>query len=229
MGNTLTKADRAGQPIAPTAAEAARPHGNVTDLSPFCDLSAYPSRHSDVVALMVLGHQTEMHNRMARARTSVEQALSDEQAINEATGRSAGSTHSDSTMSRIRSAGEPLLKYLLFCEEPRLTDPVKGTSGFAKEFAAQGPRDKHRRSLRDLDLSTRLFKFPCSYLIYSEQWDALPPPLLEYLYRRLWLISHEKERGTDYDHLTTDDRDAIREILLETKRGLPEYWKQPRR
>ena len=54
-------------------------------------------------------------------------------------------------------------------------------------------------------------------------------PLLDYLYKRLWLICREKEKGHDYDHLTTDDRDAIRQILLETKRGLPEYWKQPRK
>jgi hypothetical protein len=229
MGNTLTKADQAGQPVPPSPGEVRLPHDNVTDLEPFCDLDGYPSRHSDLAALMVLAHQTEMHNLMARAAASVEQALSDERVINKATGRPAGAPHSQSTLSRISSAGEPLLRYLLFCNEPALTEPVKGTSAFAREFAATGPRDAQGRSLRDLDLQRRLLKFPCSYLIYSEQWDALPPPLLEYLYRRLWLISHEKERGHDYDHLTTDDRDAIREILLETKPGLPAYWKHPRK
>ena len=229
MGNAVSEASATG-PAAPGYGAAALPNrGNVTDLSPYCDVAGYPSPHSDIVALMVLEHQAEAHNLMGRAAAAVEQALRDERVINEATGRPAGSQHSESTLSRIRNAGEPLLRYMLFAGEAPLTEPVKGTSGFAREFAARGPFDKQGRSLREFNLNTRLFKFPCSYLIYSEQWDALPPPLLEYLYRRLWLISHEKERGRDYDHLTTDDRDAIREILLETKAGLPEYWKQPRK
>jgi hypothetical protein len=44
---------------------------------------------------------------------------------------------------------------------------VKGVSSFAEEFAAAGPRDGQGRSLRDFDLQRRLFKHPCSYLIYS--------------------------------------------------------------
>jgi hypothetical protein len=230
-GNTVVQPE-ARDPGAAFAAAAKTAKGtspDVTDLTPFCDLSGYASRHSDVVALMVLAHQTEVHNLMSRAKAVVERALEDERAINEVTGKPADSPHSDSTLSRIKNAGEPLLKYMLFCDEAKLTAHVFGTSDFAREFAALGPRDNLGRSLRDFDLRTRLFKFPCSYLIYSEQWDNLPPPLLEYLYRRLWLICREKEKGHDYDHLNTDDRDAIRQILLETKRGLPEYWKQPRK
>jgi len=226
-GNTVVHAD-ARDPNAAFAAAAESAKGtsqDVTDLTPFCDLSAYASKNSDIVALMVLAHQAEAHNLMSRAKAVVERALEDERAINQVTGKPANSPHSESTLSRIKNAGEPLLKYMLFCDEAKLTSHVFGTSDFVKDFAAQGPRDKLGRSLRDFDLRRRLFKFPCSYLIYSEQWDDLPPPLLDYLYHRLWLICREKEKGHDYDHLTTDDRDAIRQILLETKSGLPEYWK----
>src|SRR5439155_19632047 len=72
--------------------------------------------------------------------------------------------------------------------------PVQGTSAFAMEFAAAGPRDKIGRSLRDLDLNRRMFRYPCSFLIYSEAFDALPKPALDYFYRRLWDVLTEKTK-----------------------------------
>src|SRR5205807_1429575 len=74
----------------------------------------------------------------------------------------------DSVGSRIRHAGDDLVKGLLFSEEAELARKVAGTSGFAAEFAARGPFDERGRSLRQFDLTTRLFKYPCSYLIYSD-------------------------------------------------------------
>jgi hypothetical protein len=62
---------------------------------------------------------------------------------------------------------------------------MQGTSGFAEAFAARGPRDPKGRSLRDFDLRTRLFKYPCSCLIYSESFEALPEPAKTYVYHRL--------------------------------------------
>ncbi len=56
---------------------------------------------------------------------------------------------------------------MLFADEQNLL-PVQGTSPFAENFAKDSPRDPQGRSLRDLDLTTRLFKYPCSYLIYSQ-------------------------------------------------------------
>ena len=64
--------------------------------------------------------------------------------------------------------------YLLFVDEAKLTSPVRGVSSFSKTFSATGPRDRHGRSLRELDLQTRLFKYRCSYMIYSPAFDALP-------------------------------------------------------
>ena len=45
---------------------------------------------------------------------------------------------------------------------------------FQKKFAERGPRDAKGRSLRDLNLKTRLFEYPVSYMIYSEAFDNLP-------------------------------------------------------
>jgi hypothetical protein len=47
-----------------------------------------------------------------------------------------------------------LVDYLLFVDEQPLTAAVKGSSGFAERFAAEGPRDHRGRSLRQLDLTS---------------------------------------------------------------------------
>ena len=106
----------------------------------------------------------------------------------------------------------------------QLTEPVAGSSGFTEEFAARGPKDSHGRSLREFDLTHRLFKFPCSYLIYSEQFDGLPAPVRECIYRRLWEVLSGKDTSKPFEHLTADDRSAILQILRETKKDLPAYW-----
>jgi hypothetical protein len=198
---------------------------NVTDLGSRIKTSAYLSPHSDIVALMVLEHQTEMHNRITRAGFLTRIALREEEEINKALGRPAGQ-RSESTLSRIKNAGEPVVRYLLMCEEAALTEKVVGTSRFAEEFLRRGPHDPRGRSLRELDLKRRLFTYPCSYLIYSAAFDGLPGPVKEYILSRLWEVLSGKDTTKDFAHLSAADRQAVLEILLATKKGLPDYWKR---
>ena len=114
---------------------------------------------------------------------------------------------------------------MLFRDEARLTDRIAGTSSFAADFAARGPRDSKGRSLRDFDLKTRLFRYPCSYLIYSRAFDALPGEVKDYIYQRLWEILDGRRNGKDDPQLAAADCAAILDILRETKRDLPDYWK----
>jgi hypothetical protein len=196
---------------------------NVTDLHDRFTVGLYPTPHSDIVALMVMENQAEGHNRLTRANFLTRLALHDEAEINKALGRPEG-YRSESTAGRIKSAGEPLVKYLLQSGEVPLTERVQGTSSFAGDFARRGPRDRHGRSLRDLDLKQRLFRYPCSYLIYSAAFDALPGPVNEYVLRRLWEVLTGRDTGADYAHLSSTDRRAILEILRDTKSNLPAYW-----
>ena len=106
---------------------------------------------------------------------------------------------------------------MLFSGETPLTDPVAGTSGFAAEFVKQGPRDSRGRSLRDLDLKTRLLRYPLSYVIYSESFDQMPPVFKDYIYRRLREVLSGEDKGAAYAHLSAADREAILAILKETK------------
>ncbi len=195
---------------------------NIVDLSDRFDTSAYLTGHSDIVALMVLEHQVYMHNLLTRVNYETRMALRDRAVINQMTGKPID-TPTESTQRRIQRAGEELLRYMLFVDEEILTDPIEGVSGFAQAFAARGPRDSKGRSLRDLDLNRWLFQNRCSYMIYSPAFDALPDPVRDYVYRRLWDILHGRDESGEF-RMSTRNRQAILEILRETKQGLPDYW-----
>ena len=192
---------------------------NVTDLRDRFDTSPYLSPHSDLVALLVLEHQVRMHNLITRANYETRYALDQRTKENETT--AAGATGaSDWPQQRIALAGEMLLEYLLFRNEAALDGPVQGTSAFATEFQSAGPRASQGRSLRQLDLQTRLFRYPCSFLIYSTAFDALPAEMKNYLWPRLQQILTGQDRSATYATMTAEDRSAVLEILRETK---PEF------
>ena len=92
-------------------------------------------------------------------------------------------------------------------------------------FAAGGTKDGQGRSLRDLDLERRLFKYPCSYLIMSKSFDGLPGEMKEYVWRRLWKILKGEDRSEKFAHLSDQDRQNILEILRATQPDLPAEWK----
>ncbi len=48
----------------------------------------------------------------------------------------------------------------------------------------------------------------------------------EHLYSRLWEILSGKDQSATYALLGSATRHAIREILTETKRDIPDYWKR---
>ena len=79
--------------------------------------------------------------------------------------------------------------------------------------------------MRELDLQTRVFKYPCSYLIYSDAFNALPTVAKEYVYRRIFDVLTGKETGEGFKHLAAADRGAMLEILRGTVKELPGYWR----
>lgn len=198
---------------------------NLTELGDRIPAADYLSGHSDIVALMVLEHQTDAHNLIARASFLTRQALHYQQALNRELNEPADHVW-DSTRSRIKSACEPLVEYLLFSGEAELTSRIQGTSGFADEFAQHGPRDRQGRSLREFDLETRLFKFRCSYLIYSPSFRALPSEARDYVLGRLGGVLRGQDQTTKFSHLAANERQAILEILRDTLPDLPDSWRQ---
>jgi hypothetical protein len=114
-----------------------------------------------------------------------------------------------------------VVDYMLFLDEPVLKDRVIGTSGFTEKFAAQGPFDSKGRSLRQLDLKTRTMRFPCSYMIYSAAFDALPDAARDSIYKQMWSVLSGEQKS----RLSLADRRSVVEILRETKPGLPPYFR----
>jgi hypothetical protein len=178
------------------------------------DVSQFLTGTSDVVAHLVLAHQTQMHNLITQTNYQTRIALYKEPGQLSEAGHVA-----------FQRPAEQLVRYLLFANEAHLEEPVS-TSRFAEEFAARGPRDARGRSLRDFDLRTRIFKYPCSDLIYSEDFDAIPEPAKSYVYRRLFEVLTGPAQGPEFASLSAGDRQAILEILIATKPGLPDEWKQ---
>ena len=178
---------------------------NITDLSKRFDTKEYLSPSSDIVALMVLGHQTHVHNMITSGVYEMHDAVQK------------GLT--DKMPQIIKDAGEPIVKSMLFSEETQLTEPVTGTSSFAADFTSRGPRDSKGRSLREFDLKHRLLRYPMSYLIYSKSFDAMPAELKEYVERRFREVLTGQDTSPEFSHLSADDRKAILEILHDTKPG----------
>ncbi len=184
-------------------------NGNLKSLAGFIDERDYLGKGSDLVALMVLEHQGHMHNYITRLNYETRIMM-------------AQYGHTRYLTKKV----DAFLRYLLFTEEARLTSPVAGNPEFIRDFTTGGPRDSQGRSFRDFDLQTRLFKYPCSFLIYSPAFDRLPPIMLDQIYRRLWDILHGRDPCADFAGIPAGQRQAVLEILLGTKRGLPAYWQQ---
>jgi hypothetical protein len=197
---------------------------NLTKLDGIVSLSRYLTPHSDIVALMVLEHQAEAHNRLVRANYLTRLALVEQAEISAMLGQNPA-IRSEGITRRIERACEPVVQCLLFAEEVRLTDRVSGTSHFAREFMARGPFDGKGRSLRDFDLATRMFRYPLSYVIYSRLFDGLPAEAKVRIYRRLHEVLTGADQSKEFSHLNVTDRNAILEIVRGTKKGLPDYWK----
>ncbi len=192
------------------------PGANISDLSKFFKTEAYLRDTSDIVALMVLEHQTQMHNAITAANFETRLATHQSFQMNDALERPKDFL-SESALRRIDAAADRVVQHLLFCDEFVLQDHVKGSNEFAETFAARGPFDEKGRSLRQFNLKTRLFEFQCSYLIYSPAFDALPNLLREKVYQRLINILLHNSEDKAFHHLDAKSRSSIHEILMVTK------------
>jgi hypothetical protein len=208
MGNAiLTDPDQPGAMVTAKTLHVASLRGKF-------DTSMLLSPYSDVVALMVFDHQVRMVNLLTRVGWEVRVA------------QRRGDPHALATL--LQEAAQELVDEMLFIDQPPLPGPLHGSSGFAEKFAAEGPRDRRGRSLRELDLSggshAQLMRYPLSYMIYSPAFDGLPAEARDAVYQRLWQVLSGSENSGKYAGLTRADRQAVVEILRDTKPGLPEYF-----
>jgi hypothetical protein len=186
------------------------------------DTTGYLSSHSDIVALMVFEHQMHVMNLLTRIGWEARVAEA-QRAGTPAFARPG----SDAKPIEMDEAAAEIVDYMLFVGEPPIADAIRGSSGFRERFEQQGPFDRKGRSLRQLDLRNRLMRYPLSYMIYSPLFEGMPAAAKEALYRRLWLVLSGTVGDAHYQSLSRTDRQAIVEILQETKSDLPSYFSRP--
>jgi hypothetical protein len=155
----------------------------------------YFSPLSDIVSLLVFDHQARAINLLTRLNWE----------------------------SRIADGAVPpdlvneLADYLLFVGEVPPSVPLTPRAGFAQHLVAATPKDRQGRSLGQLDLVNRLFRYPCSYLVYSPAFDALAPAIKQAVYARMIEILSGRAASRKYARFTEADRHAVLEILKDTK------------
>ncbi|WP_052547888.1 hypothetical protein [Fimbriimonas ginsengisoli] len=187
---------------------------NVTDLSRYFDTSTYLTPHSDIVSLMVLEQQTTITNCINQAAQSTRAALkyaADMLALGwERDHIDAG------TIERVNHACEPLVRALLGADEPALTSPLIPSNGFSKKFSLSAPPDPQGRRLSDLDLKTRILRYPCNPMIYCTGFRGLPTPARDHVLRRLREVLSGKDTSVQLPGVTSESRAAALAILDAT-------------
>jgi hypothetical protein len=161
----------------------------------------YPSAESDIASMMLFDHQAHGVNLLTR--------LNWESRIDGAW----------------RDVAMELVDYFLFVGEAAPPARLEPRAAFATQFAVAAQKDRHGRSLRDLDLENRLLRYPCSYMIYTSAFDHLPARTKQAVYVRMWEVLSGRDRGPKYSHLSAARRRAIIDILRDTKADLPENFR----
>lgn len=219
MGNVI--ATSKGEQIEINREEGA----NILSLDRFFSAKPYLTNSSDIVALMVLEHQCTMHNKLTDANKSAREAITRQHDLQKAFGEPITDVPQGSALTVIKSQADKVVKHLLFCEEYELKDGgVEGNPAYQEAFRKERHDTKDGRSLKDFQLLTRLFKYRCSYMIYSKSFDVMPAPLKSEVYDRLWKVLNNEDKSPEFAHLSASERSHIREIIVETKKDLPSQW-----
>ena len=188
---------------------------NLKTLASKFDTTKYLTPTSDIVALMTLEHQVHMTNLITGSTQQFRHA--------------ADTWSGERSKNNLDRSVEDMVAYMLFADEAPIGDPgnsIKGVSTFTRTFSERGPRDRRGRSLRDFDLQKRLFRYPLSYMIYSDIFDAMPEIVRDRVYQRVYDILTGKDKNPKFARLSAEDRQSILEIVRDTKSSLPPYWKQ---
>lgn len=190
---------------------------NVTDLARFFETDRYLTNSSDIVALLVLEHQTAMQNTITRAGMNCRRMLDYQQTLQrELKESSTEELAYASVRSVFDGAVREIIDDLLFHKEAALPDGLEGSPAFQHAFQKNARRSADGHSLKDFSLKGQLFQNRCSYLIYSDSFLALPPQLTKRVYARLEQILKASAPEPRYSYLGSDERVRITEILRET-------------
>ncbi|GEP45328.1 hypothetical protein [Brevifollis gellanilyticus] len=190
---------------------------NVTDLTHFFDTSPYPRKKSDIVALMVLEHQTSVQNVLTKANQTAMRAMLMQTSLQKELGEPVQHEPVGTARRIIDHMAEDVVEALLFKDEAALPEGgIEGEDDFQTAFAAKALRSKEGRSLKDFQLLNRLFKHRCSFMIHSLTFQHLEPHLKKTVLGMLGNILAGKDASGLYDYLGEVERGNILAILRDT-------------
>ncbi len=189
--------------------------GDLQSLAGYFDTSAYLTDKSDIVALLVLEHQSWVQNLITRANYKVRSliARNGRDTVGEP---QIWADVGERDQKALRTIVEGVVRGLFFADAAPLEDRIAGSNGFAERFSKLAPQDSKGRSLRQLALYQRVFRYPLSYLVYSPQLDSLPPYVRDYIDSRVVEVLQGRDTTGISARLDPADRTAITQILLET-------------
>lgn len=218
-GNALAREQGEQLEFAPTAK---RPD----ELSSYFDTTDYLKPTSDVVALLVLEHQMAMQNTLTRAGFAARRMITYQHGLQQALAEPQTDEPAyDSVKSVFASSAQQVVDRLLFRQAAPLPEGIKGHPDFVRTFALGAPRSVAGHALKDLQLGGRLFAQRCSYLIYAESFRALPDALKVRVWDQLGAALSSRDPGDRYAYLPAEEKQRIREILIETHPEAKARWK----
>jgi hypothetical protein len=162
----------------------------------------YPSSESDLGALLAFDHQARGLNLITRLNWEARVA-------------GAGSALAGGPL---EARVNELAEYLLFVGEAPLAFEVTPRAGFAEAVAAWAPADSRGRSCAQMDLTKRLSRYSCSYLLYSEAFASLPQEVRRAVYRRMFAILDGKVPAGSAAQFPPAERQVTSSVLRETLR-----------
>lgn len=203
------------------------PGQNIMDLGKFFDIEPYPRKTSDIVALMVLEHQTSTQNILTKAHQASVRAMHMQKSLQKELGEPVSDEPTGTARRIIDHCAEDVVDALLFKDEAALPEGgIEGNGEFQAAFEKNAPRTAEGRSLKDMQLLTRLFKYRCSYTIYGITFHNLLPQLKKTVFEQLTAALEGKAKLNRYDYLGERERKNIMSILAATLPDAPAAWKQ---
>lgn len=185
-GNLISTSDNERDKLEPNF------RASLTDLNNVARIGEYATSTSDVIAHLVLAHQTYGLNLIIRVGV-------------------------ESRYHRRSDAEDKLLRYLVFEDEPPLPMPLHPETARQSRYREWFEKQSHLAtvgcSLRKFELTTRVFQHRLSYLIEHPLFLQLPFECRNRLYSRLRSGFLDSPPPSGFKHLSNHERATLAELL----------------
>lgn len=176
------------------------------------DWGRYPVATSDVLPQLLHEHQAGFVNRALALTYRTREIV-------------AAGKATDAVLTELDGMARAFTRYLLFADEvPLPRGAVTGDAAYKADFLRTRKADARGASLKDFDLQTRLFRYRCSYMIYSAAFTGMPPEIKQRVYNRIWQALDLARPDPEYAYLPAAEKQAIHAILRGTLKDLPAGW-----